>query len=41
MNEGILFVEESFIHAVAIIECFTLKEYSKSKLNDLLSQKKK
>ena len=35
LSEAVLTIEEYFIHLIATVEVFLLKEYAQSKLNDI------
>ena len=39
--EKVIFIEECLLHALAVIESVTLREYAKSKLKDIISSRKK
>ena len=36
-----MFIEESLMHALAVIESVTLREYAKAKLKDIVNARKK
>jgi len=39
--EKVIFIEECLLHALAVLESMSLREYAKSKLRDLLAARKK
>ena len=39
--EKVIFIEECLLHALAVIESVTLREYAKSKLKDIIASRKK
>lgn len=39
-QETIVFIEECLMHALAVVESITLREYAKAKLKDLTASRK-
>lgn len=39
-TETVVFIEECLMHALAVIESVTLREYAKAKLKDLVAARK-
>ena len=40
-QETVLFIEECLMHALAVVECVTLREYAKAKLKDMSAFRKR
>ena len=38
--ETVVFIEECIMHALAVLESITLREYAKAKLKDLIAARK-